>query len=108
MKENEEFYSQNGEDFLLWGLFKCKKDGFYIEIGAFDGIHFSNSYFFEKRGWKGVCVEAHPKYYSLCKNNRVGAVCLHNACVEDSASSTVTFNAEELGCSPELWQNRLK
>lgn len=97
MKNNVEFYSQNGEDFLLWELFKGKTNGFYIEIGAFDGIHFSNSYFFEKHGWKGVCVEAHPKYYPLCKDNRPEAVCLNNACVGNNSGSTVTFNAEELG-----------
>jgi FkbM family methyltransferase len=96
MKNNIEFYSQNGEDFLLWSLFKGKNQGFYIEIGAFDGIHFSNSYFFEKHGWKGVCVEAHPKYFSLCKNNRPDAICLQNACVGKHSGSTVTFHAKEL------------
>ena len=97
MKNIVEFYSQNGEDFLLWGLFKGRTDGFYIEIGAFDGIHFSNSYFFEKHGWQGICVEAHPRYFPLCKNNRPEAVCLNNACVGNNSGSTVTFNAEELG-----------
>jgi len=62
MKDAVEFYSQNGEDFLLWSLFKGRKSGFYIDIGAFDGIHLSNSYYFEKNGWDGVCVEAHPEY----------------------------------------------
>lgn len=94
-EDNVEFYSRNGEDFLLWKLFKNKTDGFYIEIGAFDGIHFSNSYFFEKQGWRGICTEAHPKYFSLCKNNRPDAVCLHNACVGKDMGPVVALNAEE-------------
>jgi hypothetical protein len=32
-----------------------KKDGFYVEIGADDGEHYSNSLFFEVfRHWKGI------------------------------------------------------
>jgi FkbM family methyltransferase len=102
LMENEfEFYSQNGEDFLLWQLFKNKTHGFYIDIGAFDGIHFSNSCFFEKQGWSGVCVEAHPTYFPLCQNNRPAAVCLPNACIGNNSGMTVTFNAEKWGLCSE-------
>lgn len=32
-----------------------KEDGFYVEIGADDGEHYSNSLFFEVfRHWKGI------------------------------------------------------
>lgn len=34
-----------------------------MDIGAHDGIRFSNSYAFSVLGWKGICVEAHPDYY---------------------------------------------
>lgn len=39
-----------------------KKDkGFYIEAGAFDGEHMSNSLYFElKKGWNGILVEPNP------------------------------------------------
>lgn len=61
------YYSQNGEDFLMWKLFDYIDTGFYIEVGAFDGIHFSNTYSFEKLGWKGICIEPHPKFFPYCK-----------------------------------------
>ena len=33
-------------------------NGFYVELGANDGIQQSNTFFFEKyRGWKGVLIE---------------------------------------------------
>lgn len=88
-----EFYSQNGEDFLLWNLFKGDPEGFYVDIGACDGIYSSSTYFFEQHGWKGVCVEAHPKYYSLCRLNRPKAVCLHNAYTSIGCGPTLSFNA---------------
>ena len=91
------YYSQNGEDFLLWEFFRRKKSGFYMEIGAFDGIHLSNSYIFEKTGWKGICIEAHPDYYQKCKKNRPGSMCIHAACVGDETIDEVAFHSEEMG-----------
>ena len=49
---SEQFYSLsdikgNPLDKKLDILFNHKKNGFYIELGAFDGITQSNSYFFE-------------------------------------------------------------
>ena len=93
-----EFYGQQGEDFLLWRLFEGKQSGFFVDIGAFDGIHLSNSYFFEKHGWKGLCVEAHPKYFPLCKKNRPQSICINGACVGASVKlASVIFLMDELG-----------
>ena len=37
------------------------KEGFYIEAGAYDGEHMSNSLYFElKKGWNGLLVEPNP------------------------------------------------
>lgn len=91
------FYSQNGEDFLLWSFFGEKKKGFFVDIGAFDGVHLSNSYIFEKAGWDGVCVDAHPFYFEKCKENRPGSICIHAACVGDEGLKEVVFHSEELG-----------
>lgn len=32
------FRAQQGEDIILWNYFKRKKSGFFIEVGAFDGV----------------------------------------------------------------------
>jgi FkbM family methyltransferase len=35
--------------------------GTFLEIGALDGLQFSNTYFFEKKmDWRGVLIEGHP------------------------------------------------
>jgi FkbM family methyltransferase len=91
------YYSQNGEDCLLWEFFGPVNKGYFIDIGAFDGIHLSNSYSFEQFGWKGICVEAHPEYFSLLKKNRPRSQCLHYACVRNRNTATVEFHMEKMG-----------
>ena len=92
-----EFYSQFGEDYLLYSLFRSETDGFYVDIGAFDGIHISNSYIFEQLGWPGICVEAHPDYFPMLQRNRPGATCVSAACVGAGQPASVPFLKEELG-----------
>jgi hypothetical protein len=62
-------HSQHGEDALLWAVFRGRSSGSFVEAGAFDGRYLSNSLSFEERGWKGVCVQAHPTYAPLCRAN---------------------------------------
>ena len=46
-------------------------NGFYVELGANDGVTQSNSLHFElKRNWSGVLVEPSPNNFLLCKENR--------------------------------------
>ena len=59
------YHSQVGQDkFINEKVFRGLRNGYFVEIGAFDGVTFSNSYFFEKElGWKGICIEPMKKYY---------------------------------------------
>lgn len=46
-------------------------DGFFVELGANDGIAQSNSLYFElNRGWKGVLIEPSPNKFLACNLNR--------------------------------------
>ncbi len=91
------YYSQNGEDYILWEFFDYIRTGFYIDIGAFDGIYLSNTYSFEKQGWEGICVEPHPDYFSLLKKNRPNSKCLNYACVGNRNQINIDFQTEQLG-----------
>lgn len=91
------YYSQAGEDALLWQIFPNARDGFFIEVGAFDGRYLSNTLSFEEQGWRGLCIEPHPDYFELCRTNRPGAVCVNAACVGPDAPETVSFLSEPLG-----------
>ena len=42
-----------------------------VEIGANDGLHMSNSYFFtETLGWRGLCIEPNPRVFVELLRNR--------------------------------------
>lgn len=96
-EESVRFFGQNGEDFLLWEYFGRRKQGFFVDIGAFDGIYMSNSYCFEQQGWSGICIEPTPRYAALCRARRPGSVCLPVACVGDEGLGEVEFREEMLG-----------
>jgi len=69
----EEFFkSQTEEDkYLLETWFQNLCGGSYIEMGALDGVWFSNSYVFSKLlEWKGVLIEADPISYEKLRKNR--------------------------------------
>ena len=56
-------------------------DGFFLEVGAHDGEHLSNTLWLEKqKGWSGLLVEADPETYAqlVTKNRRawLAHVCL--------------------------------
>ena len=63
--------------------FLDKDDGFFVELGANDGISQSNTLYFEKfRNWRGVLVEPSPNKFLECIKNRAPRTRVFcNACV---------------------------
>ena len=53
-------YAQEGEDLVVDRLLLGKKNGFYVEVGAHHPFRFSNTYFFYRRGWSGICIDPLP------------------------------------------------
>lgn len=59
-------YSQNGEEKVILDYFNGQT-GSFIDIGANDGVTFSNTRALAERGWKGVLIEPSPKAYAKLK-----------------------------------------
>ena len=59
------------------------ENGFFVELGANDGVNQSNTLFFECfRGWKGVLVEPfQPNYMELIRNRSSSNFFKNAACV---------------------------
>ena len=59
------YFSQYGQDLFVDAfLFRGRRDGFFVDIGAYDGITYSNTYFLERElGWQGICFEPHPEVF---------------------------------------------
>jgi FkbM family methyltransferase len=66
------YYSQSGEDkHLNDTIFKNKRNGVYIELGALDGVLYSNTKFFEDQlGWTGILIEPHPEKFKVLMKTR--------------------------------------
>lgn len=66
------FFSEFGQDrWLFNNVFPDKRDGFFVEIGGYDGLTGSNCVFFEKfRDWTGLIVEASPKLVRRIRSTR--------------------------------------
>lgn len=43
--------------------------GSFVEVGAFDGVTYSNTWGLAKEGWEGIYIEAHPDFAKQCANN---------------------------------------
>lgn len=83
-------YSQLGQDLNVLNFYANKKNGFYIEIGANDGITLSNTYLLATRyNWKGICVEPNPKNFNLLCKNRPYAACCSNAVYIESNKEVI-------------------
>lgn len=85
-----EYYSQYGQDkFLNEKIFKNKKNGVFIDIGAHDGITINNTYFFEKYlNWAGICIEPLPERFLELDKNRN---CIKENCCISKKEEIVKF-----------------
>lgn len=80
---HSEYHSQWGQDQIVNDrFFHNKKDGIFIDIGAHNGIMFSNSLFYEKElNWNGICIEPIPIRFEELKMNR-NCICIQG-CISD-------------------------
>lgn len=91
------YYAQFGEDAAIAPLFNGRREGFYVDVGAHDGVTDSNTlYFVQNHGFKGICVEPHSVYYLRLKRNRPSDVCL-NVAVWDKSYEVVNFHETGVG-----------
>ena len=77
----------------LFVLYKCdqKRDGYFVEFGAADGVHLSNTCLLERDyGWTGIVAEPARSWHEALKVNRNCAVDLR--CVWSKSSEQVEFN----------------
>lgn len=67
-----------------------KENGYFVEIGAHDGISFSNTYMLEQIfNWKGIVVEPSPQFNTLIRKNR--SCFVDTRCVYTKSNKIVDF-----------------
>lgn len=86
-----ETYSQLKQDLNVLKTLNEKKNGYFIDIGASNGINLSNTYLLEKDyEWKGICIEPLPEEFELLKINRPKSICINKA-VYNTSNQIVSF-----------------
>jgi len=65
-----ESFSQFGEDVLVWEHLGRRTDGYFVEVGANAPFEFSQTWFFERQGWRGLLVEPLAAKADLLRANR--------------------------------------
>lgn len=85
-------FSQLGQDTSVIEFYGGKKDGFFVDVGAFDGVSMSNTFLLEKKyNWTGICVEPCPSEFEKLISNRPAAYCCNSA-VYNASDLIVKFN----------------
>lgn len=65
------FRSQVGQDKFVCEKLEYKKYGYFLDIGANDGLWLSNTYYLEKElEWNGICVESNKTTFKELIHNR--------------------------------------
>jgi FkbM family methyltransferase len=69
---HETYRSQCGQDYWIHKkYFSNKPNGFFIDVGANNGVELSSTYFFEKfMGWQGICIEPNPACFPYLYSSR--------------------------------------
>jgi len=66
------WFSHFGQDAWASQIVPTVRDGYFLDVGAFDGVTHSNTYTLERDfGWRGICLEPNPDAYEkLCASRR--------------------------------------
>jgi FkbM family methyltransferase len=104
------FWSQSREDIAIHNFFCNKTGGSFVELGALDGVQYSNTKFLEDhRQWSGLLIEAQPESAARLKRNRPRVVTIASAvCAEGVDTLTFTGRADAVSGSVNTMTDRFR
>ena len=85
------YKAQFGEDRILWQVFRQRPTGYFIEIGAYDGVTLSNTFFLEQMGWCGLLIEPIPELAQRAAAARPRSRVLQTAVSRGEKTGTAKF-----------------
>lgn len=84
------------QDLFVLSQLDFKREGFFVEFGATDGVSLSNSYLLETRfGWEGILAEPCRAWHARLRQNRKCNV--ETACVWTESGQNIVFNSATEG-----------
>lgn len=89
---HEKSKSQLRQDLFVLLELDYKKEGYFVEFGATDGINLSNTYLLEKEfSWRGILAEPALIWREKLKENRPNAY-IEEMCVWKESNQSLLFN----------------
>lgn len=86
--------AQLGQDLFVLSELNFKRNGFFVEFGATNGVDLSNTVLLEKEfGWNGILAEPARCWHNDLKSNRTCH--METRCVWSSSGSILTFSETE-------------
>ena len=98
-------YSHEGEDGILQRIFTLLeiKQGHFVEFGAWDGLHLSNTRRLIEQGWGGILIEGDAKKFAaLQRNTTAPGVQTVHAFVETRGDNSLDAILTRAGCPPRF------
>jgi len=100
-------YSQEGEDMILRRIFEYSEPGFYVDIGAHHPKRFSNTYYFYRKGWRGINIDAMPGSMKLFNKRRRGDINLEIAVANEKREMAYyIFNEQAVNTFDEKFADK--
>jgi FkbM family methyltransferase len=87
--------AQNRQDIFALAELGFKRDGFFVDFGATNGVDLSNSFLLERDyGWSGVLAEQARCWHEALHRNR--ACVVDTRCVWRASGETLTFHEADI------------
>lgn len=78
-------FSEYKQDQMVLKHYNYKKNGYFVDIGAYNGKDLSNTYVLEKDyDWKGLCFEPLKKEFEMLQKERPNSICINKAVFSES------------------------
>jgi FkbM family methyltransferase len=85
------YYSQFGEDILLWHFLGSRWNGFYVDVGAHDPYRYSNTALLHRyRHWRGVNIDLDARSVAAFEQVRPGDVNIQAAISDEEGEVEIS------------------
>jgi len=96
LSETSKSTAQLHQDLIALMFHEFKRNGYFVEFGATDGVRFSNTHLLEKSyAWNGILAEPGKNWHKSLKSNRTAKI--ETKCVWSKSDEILEFNETEIG-----------